>query len=343
MTVVSVKTRPHVTVVVLNWNGLEHLKVCLPSLGAQTYSNFTAVVVDNGSTDGSQDFVRLAFPDLRLVELGENRGFSGGNNVVLAELASPYYALLNNDTEVSAQWLEALVNALETRPDCGAAASRMMSYDNRQIIDNCGFTVSVAGTTYELGRSEPFGPRYACAREVFGACAGACLYRTSMLKEVGLFDESFFVIYEDVDLSFRMQRSGWRAVYVPEAVVYHKLHGSMRSLRAHQVYYSQRNVELLWVKNMPAALVLRYGHLRILYSIGSLLYFTFAGALGPYFRAKFDALRGLRAVLRLRRAERARSRIPVRQFASRLEKRVLGPKVKKWLRVREERRVFRLS
>ena|SRR2546426_12811865 len=87
MTVVPLPAQPHVTVVVLNWNGLEHLKVCLPSLRAQTYCHFSGVVVDNGSTDGSREFVRAGFPELRLVELRENRGFSGGNNVVGAAMA----------------------------------------------------------------------------------------------------------------------------------------------------------------------------------------------------------------------------------------------------------------
>src|SRR5439155_20790022 len=110
-----------VTVVVLNWNGRSHLETCLPALQSQTYSAFTPVVVDNGSTDESVAFARQAFPRLRIVELGANRGFSAGNNVVLQEMASPYYALLNNDTEVTPRWLEALVAALEARPSYGAA------------------------------------------------------------------------------------------------------------------------------------------------------------------------------------------------------------------------------
>src|SRR5438105_1006075 len=102
---------------------MAHLQVCLSSLQRQTYRHFTTVVVDNASIDGSQKFVRTDFPDVRLVELQENRGFAGGNNVILSELQTPYYALLNNDTEASENWLAELVRTLEVRSDCGAAAS----------------------------------------------------------------------------------------------------------------------------------------------------------------------------------------------------------------------------
>ena len=231
-----------VHIIIVNWNGREFLEDCLQSLRAQTYRSFSVTLVDNGSTDDSPAFVSVRFPEVRLIALRENLGFAAANNRALADVTAPYAALLNNDATADPGWLKALVEALEEAKEAGFAASRMLSFDRPDVIDRCGDGYSRAGAALLRGRGEPAG-RHSRRERVFGACAGAALYRTSMLKDIGFFDEDFFLLYEDVDLSFRAQLKGYQCLYVPEAVVYHRGSASLVHDSPVSVYYGHRNLE----------------------------------------------------------------------------------------------------
>lgn len=319
-----------VTVVVPNWNGLAHVRACFDGLRRQGYKNFVTVAVDNGSTDGSAELIAKEYPEVRLVRLPRNTGFAAAMNRVLAELATPYYAMLNNDTEAEPGWLGALVQALEDDPRYGAATSRMMQFVDREVIDNCGVAVTTIGTAFDIGRGEHAVDKYMTPREVFCACAGAALFRSELLRDVGLFDESFFAGYEDVDLGFRARRLGWRTLYVPNAVVYHKIHATLATIPQHTAYLAQRNVEWVWLKNMPGILMLRYLPIRLLYEFGAIVYFARAGKLRAFLRAKWDVLSSLSETLRARRREQQRSRVSVRELGAMLDRRAVSQRLPKF-------------
>ena len=289
-----------VHIVVVNWNGREFLGDCLQSLRAQTYRPFSMTLVDNGSTDGSPTFVSDRFPEVRLIALKENLGFAAANNRALGDLKTPYVALLNNDAVADPGWLEALVGALEAAEGAGFAASRMLAFDRPEVIDRCGDGYSRSGAALLRGRGES-ADRHSRREWVFGACAGAALYRTSMLKDIGCFDEGFFLLYEDVDLSFRAQLKGYKCLYVPEAVVYHRGSASLVHDSPVSVYYGHRNLEWVYIQNMPARLIARTILPHLLYNIAALGYFVLRGRGGDYLRAKRDALKGLREALQKRR------------------------------------------
>ena len=211
---------PAVSVVIINWNGKEYLACCLASLEAQTYRDFEIIIVDNGSTDGSVAFIRERFPEVRLICNEHNLGFARANNQGIAIARGRYVAILNNDTQVEPQWLEALVHAAETHPEIGAFASLVLFNDKRDTVDSAGLTVSVLGHGIQNLLGEGIA-QVSGAREVFGVSATAALFRRALLQDVGVFDEDYFIYYEDVDLAWRARLRGWRSLLVPQAVVYH--------------------------------------------------------------------------------------------------------------------------
>ncbi|MBI2374139.1 MAG: glycosyltransferase family 2 protein [Deltaproteobacteria bacterium] len=244
------------TVVVLNWNGKDLLEECLGSLRAQTDRDFEVMVVDNGSTDGSVEFVRTRFPEARVLALSENHGFAKGNNFGMREVSSERIALLNNDTRTDPKWLEELNRALDAHPEVGFCASKILNYFEPDVIDTAGDEIGVA-MGLKRGHGEKDGPQFSVARYVFGACAGAAIYRKRMLDQIGLFDESFVTNFEDVDLSFRAQLAGWRCFFVPTAIIYHKVGETKRRANWKQLP-SYRNSKVTWLKNAPLPLLAKY-------------------------------------------------------------------------------------
>jgi len=296
------RLHPEISVIVVNWNGKRFLNACLSSLRRQTFSDFEVIVVDNGSEDGSAEYVRERFPEAKLIALGENRGFTGANIAGWKEANGKLMALLNNDTEVHPRWLEEIHKASVAFPNAGSFACKMLYFDKRDRIDNCGFAATKVGTTDDIGRGQRDGPAWMEPRLVFGACGGAVVYRRSMLEDVGFFDDDFFMTFEDVDLSFRAQLRGYACRFVPNAVVYHRYRATMNKFPARQVYFSQRNIELVYLKNMPLGLLLRSLPLRLLYEGGAAVYFFKIGAGKAFLTAKMDVFRQLPSVLRKRSA-----------------------------------------
>jgi GT2 family glycosyltransferase len=236
-----------------------------------------------------------------LVALAENRGFAGGNIAGYEQASGKLIVLLNNDTEADPAWLEEIHKSSILHPLSGSFASKMMYFDARNRIENCGFDLGIFGATLELGRDELDGSNWNTSREVFGACGGAVAYRRSMLDRIGFLDPDFFMVYEDVDLSFRAQLHGYTCIYVPTAVVFHRYRASLGSGSARQVFYSQRNIEFVYLKNMPLGLILRSLPLRLIYEFGAALQAAGQGNLGPFVRSKLYAIRHLPKVWRKRR------------------------------------------
>jgi len=282
-----------VTIIIVNWNGCPLLADCIDGIQKQTFRQFDTIVVDNGSKDDSVAFVSSTYPEVKLVSLKSNLGFARANNIAIQNSRSKYVALINNDAYAEPDWLENLVCALENNPEAGFAASKMVYADNPAIIDRAGDGYSVAGAGILRGRGED-ATHYNKLERIFGACAGAALYRKDMLDEIGLFDEDFFLLYEDVDLSFRAQLKGYRCLYVPDAVVYHMATKSIGYDSEKSVYYGHRNLEWTYIQNMPKKLIFRTIGPHFLYIIFAFIFFLLIGHGRTYLKAKKDALKGLK-------------------------------------------------
>ena len=322
---------PEISVIVLNWNGKHFLRDCLDSLRRQTCQDFETILVDNGSSDGSVDYVRDNFPEVNILALPDNRGFTGGNIAGYERSSGTLIVLLNNDTEAHPSWLKEIQNACKEHPDAGSFASKMMYFDQRDRVENCGFELGIEGATIDLGRDESDGPDWCQPRHVFGGCGGAVAYRREMLQDVGFLDNDFFMTYEDVDLSFRAQLRGFSCVYVPEAIVYHRYRATNNNMPDRQVFYSQRNIDFVWVKNMPIGLMLRSIPFRILYEVGAAVYFTKRGAGIAFLKSKMDVLRHLPSLLRKRWVIQGRKTVNNAQIGRKLQFSVFGTKWRKLL------------
>lgn len=292
-----------VSVIIVTYNSSPTIENCLNFLNTQTLKDFEVILVDNGSRDHTIEIVeslksKLNYP-LSLVPLGENKGFAGGNNHALGYASGQYIAVLNPDAFAEALWLEKLLDAMEAYPKAGIGASKMIVHGSN-TIDSAGVGMSAAHKGFNRGEGTD-GGRYGSTEYVFGACGGAAIYRKELLDEIGFFDEDFFLIHEDVDLSFRAQLAGWKVLYVPSAKVQHKVSASIKKLSDIQVYFTIRNSDLMRIKNVPFPLFLRY---FLAYFVGVFMeFFYFAvrhNRLTVYLKAKMDVLRFLPVMLKKR-------------------------------------------
>jgi hypothetical protein len=296
-----------VSVIVINYNREDLTANCINALGDQSFRDFEIILVDNGSADNSLKIIReflgknhLTQP-LRIISLQANSGFTGGNLAGFAQAQGEYIALLNNDAEPDRGWLGALVGAMEGNPYVGIAAAKMIVYGT-DIIDSAGdgFAMNLKGFKRGEGSDKE---QYNSEGPVFGACAGAALYRRTMLEEVGFFDQDFFLIHEDTDLNFRARLRGWEVRYVPDAIVYHKVRSTIGHMSDDAVYYTLRNSELVRLKNIPFMVFLRCFPEFLAGEIADFFYFAVMhGKLKPYLRAKIDVLRSLKKTLLKRNA-----------------------------------------
>jgi GT2 family glycosyltransferase len=297
-------------VVVPNWNGKRFLSSCLGSLREQSFKDFETVLVDNGSTDGSVEFVRNHFPEIRFVLMGENQGFSAAANAGIKSSTAEYVALLNNDTEVDPGWLEELVRAAENHPEAGFFATKLVDFFERRFLDGAGDALRLSGLPYRLGHGERDRGQFDTPAYVFAACGAAALYRREMLDEIGLFDEDFVSYCEDGDLSFRAQLAGYRCFYVPDAVVYHissASTGGKRSATATRL--GSRNSLSLLVKNLPLSAVPHILPFFVLGQLARLLTAAGSGTLGAHLEGIFEAWHHLPLMLKKRHESQSKKRV----------------------------------
>jgi GT2 family glycosyltransferase len=250
-------TQPLVSVIIVNWNGKHLLGECLDSLVAQTMTGIEIVLVDNGSQDGSADYVQERYSTVRVVRLTENLGYAGGNNAGIRISQGKYIALLNNDTKADPAWLENLLSEAESSSRAiGMWASKILSYDNPDILDNVGLLIYPDGLGRGKGRLEPDNGQYDKPEEALfpSGCAG--LYRADMVAKIGLFDEEFFAYADDVDLGLRARLAGWGCTYVPTAKVYHKYSMSSSAYSPFKAFLVERNRIWVLLKYFPLELIL---------------------------------------------------------------------------------------
>jgi len=311
-----------VTVIIVNWNSGPFLARCLEHLQRQTIRPDRIIVVDNASSDGSAQCTLEAGAELFAMQT--NLGFAAGNNCALAECDSDFVACLNPDAFPAPDWMERLLDAASAFPDVAAFGSRQLNADQPDKLDGIGDVYHISGLVWRL--------RYGCyqnasdmiAREIFSPCAAAALYRRSSLIEIGGFDEDFFCYVEDVDLGFRLRLAGYRAIYVPLAVVHHV--GSASTGGQHSdfsIYHGHRNLVWVYVKNMPGALFWLLLPLHVLLSLVSIIWFAFCGQGGVILRAKRDAVWGLPRMWRKRQVNQNKRVATVRDIWLVLGKQIL--------------------
>jgi hypothetical protein len=305
-----------ISVVVVNYNGKKFLDGCLFALDRQTCQDFEVILVDNGSSDGSAAYVRERYPAVILVETGKNLGFAGGTNAGIRAAHGEFIFTLNNDTIADPHLLEEIVRPMIADSRVGTCGAKMVFPDGR--INSTAICISRSGAAWDRGRGEPDHGQYEVREEVFGACAGAALYRRSMLNEIGLFDEDFFLFMEDVDLAFRAQLSQWKCLYVPTARVMH-FHGGTAGFQSNlSIYYGNRN--LLWyvVKNFPSRTLLLASPWIIGRNCADLPYYLIKGMGLTIVRAKIDMLKGLHRMIKKRTG---------------IQKKVSTDTIEKWIRI----------
>lgn len=241
------------SVIIPTWNGRHHLEACLDSLRQQQFSDFEIIVVDNSSTDETQSFLREYYPEVSLVELEENRGFTGACNAGYAAAEGKIIALLNNDTEADPGWLAAIIEAFETHPEVGIVASKILLFDRRDHFHAAGDFYRIDGIPGNRGVWRQDRGQYDQEEPVFSACGAASAYRRSLIECIGFLDESFYFSCEDIDISWRAHLAGWQVLYVPSAIVYHKLKATGGNTTSS--YYDGRNFLYLIWKNYPTSLL----------------------------------------------------------------------------------------
>lgn len=250
--------RPKVSVIIVSWNARPLLERCLPSVVATEYTDMEIVLADNGSTDDSVEWVQANYPSVRVISIGENLGFCGGNNRAIEQTDSPFVVLLNNDVQVEPDWLEHLVTRAQTDTRIAAVQPKLLQFDDHGRFEYAGASgghIDRLGYPFARGRvffevEEDTG-QYDDAADVFWATGAALLLRREALNRVGLLDEAFEFHMEEIDLCWRLRSAGYRVMVEPQSRVYHIGGGSLPQESPRKTAYNFRNSLLMLYKNLP--------------------------------------------------------------------------------------------
>jgi GT2 family glycosyltransferase len=292
------KDNPLVSILILNWNGKDLLGRCLESLQKTEYSPLEIIVVDNASTDGSQKIVKL-FQQVKLVQNKENLGYAAGNNRGFLHACGKYIVTLNNDIEVSPSWLNDPVRYLEHDEKIGIISCRQMQFKNRELIDVLFSYPSSSLLFRPLGAGKKMDNKLHLKQGfVIGANGASAVYRKKMLDQIGMFDERFFAYHEESDLCMRAFYSGWKCMYAPQSVVYHKGSQSFKQRSRTFYYYHERNRIWFIAKNYPVEFIIRNFFWLIIMELRLIRVIIFKACLPlVYFQARLDAFRQIKKFL----------------------------------------------
>jgi len=308
------------TVAIPTYNGRELLEVVLPSLDAQRFRDFDVVVVDDGSTDGTAEWLAAHWPDVEVV-VQENQGVTAALNACLrAGADTEFVALFNSDVELDPNCLGELVGALRAHPEAGSASPKLLDFERRDVIDGAGDVLRWAGHGHRRGHGERDHGQYDRPQTIFGPCAGAAVFRRCAIEDVGDFDADFHAFFEDVDWALRAQLAGFQCRYVPSARVYHMGSATLGAgLTDFTRYQLWRNAVWLFAKGMPASLLARHAHQLAAGQLVNLAVAVRDRKLGIWLRAWRDALVGLPRMAARRRHIQRERRVTPRELAARLD------------------------
>jgi GT2 family glycosyltransferase len=315
-------SQPKVSIVIPNRDGatprdgVRYLEMVMGTLEEQGFRDFDVVVVDNGSDDDSVTYLRESWPDVKVVELGENRGFPAAVNAGVAAGTGPYVALLNTDIELSPDWLELLVAELERDPGLGFATGKIMRHDDREVIEQVGHDFFVCGRFEPHGLDERDEGQYDEPRATPVVTAAAALYRRKALDEAGGFDEDYFLYCEDGDVCLRMLLLGYSGLYVPKSKAFHVRGGTVGAGMDLPRFFLVRNALITLLKDLPASVLLRALPKIALYHWGQLSAARREGYARRVVQAYASFIRMLPVTLRKRRAVQRSRRVRPGEFAA---------------------------
>lgn len=243
------------SVIIPNWNGKKLLEECLMSLQIQTYKGFEIILVDNNSIDDSINYVEENFPDVRIIKLNKNYGFAKAVNEGVKKSQAEYVVFLNNDTAVDKDWLKNLIRCADSHLDVISVNSKLLNFYNKEIIDGVGIRINEVGQARSIGWQEEDRGQYNKEEYIFGATGGASLFRRVGFMKLGGFDENYFMYSEEVDFAFRAQLQGYKSVYCPKGIVYHKHKATSKKFPAKIEYWQFRNMTQTIIKDFPTPLI----------------------------------------------------------------------------------------
>ena len=295
-----------VSVVIPNWNGRKWLPGCLESLAAQELAPTEVIVVDNGSRDGSTDYLAAEHPTVHVLPLGHNTGFAFAANRGIEHATHELVALINTDVVLAPDWTRRMTAALLADPQVASVACKMVSLEDPGVLYDAGDVLRRDAACDQRGRFTRDDGRFDLPGEVFGACAGAALYRRQAVLGIGGFDERYFAYLEDVDLALRLRLAGWGCRYEP-AVALHAAEGSSGSLSGGHRRFVARNTLILVAKAWP----LRWLPYVLYRQLGWAWHALLEHRLGAHLGALGAAVPLLPGALRRRRALLSRAVLPI--------------------------------
>ncbi len=292
-----------ISVIIPNRDGRDIIGACLDALEAQTLRPDEIIVVDDCSSDGSQDYVEKNYPNVRVVRLDKNVGFAGAVNAGLKESTGEWVALINSDALVEKDWVAEILSAIRLCPWAGSIASRVLAAGPTGVIDSMGIKVDPSGLALLVGRGLP--DKEARPGDklfvVFGPAGSAAVYNRAMIGDVGFMEEDFFCYYEDVDLAFRARWKGWKCVLANKARVVHKHSYTSDKVGVEKRYFLQRNRLRTIVRNWPLHCIMRRLHIIALYDMAGFVLAVKEGNGSQAVRARVDFFKGLKKDLAARR------------------------------------------
>lgn len=308
------------SIVILSYNSREDLEECIPSLMSQTYQDFEIIVVDNASTDGSEEFIRTNYPMIKVVQTGKNLGYPAGNNAGFEVAEGEYIVVVNPDTVADPEWLSELIKPLKSDPTITATTSKILIYSQKDRINTCANTNHHTGLTFCRGLNK-LASEFDDYQPV-GAVSGCSFaIRSDMLKNINGFDPDFFLYQEDADLSWRIRFAGGKIMYVPESVIYHKY---KLSIAPWKEFYLERNRYLILLKNFDSKTLLLLLPSLLITEIMTMGHAVLNGP--KYIKSKllayFWILRNIRVVLEKRHETLSKKEITDREFFGLLDWRI---------------------
>lgn len=299
------------SVIIPNWNGSKLLEDCLSSLRKQTFKDFEIILVDNGSTDDSLEYVKDRFPEAKIIPLQKNFGFAKAINEGVKASSAKYVLFLNNDTSVDKDWVKYLIACADSHPGVISVNSKLLNFYDKELIDGVGILINEVGQARSIGWQEKDKGQYSSEQYIFGATGGASLFRREDFIKIGLFDEKYFMYSEEVDFAFRALVLGYKSIFCPKAVVYHKHKATAKKLPSHIEYWQFRNMTQTIIKDFPAFILFkRWRWLKIiLVHLNTIFYQLKNGFWWPPFLADLWILFHLPRLLNERRKIQSNIRV----------------------------------
>lgn len=315
-----------VSVIIVTFNAENYISECISALSRQSYKPSSVIIVDNNSQDNTRNLL-LDLPQwIKVLPLRCNTGFAAANNIAMSLLRdTSHIVLLNPDTRPDQYWLEKLVSQLSVYPRGDSFTSLLLDLHNPELIDGAGDVYHVSGLYWRRLHGAPAQNFSDQCSEVFSCCGAAALYDLDTIKQLGGFNEAYFCYSEDIDLGFRLRSRGHRAWLISDSVVYHAGSGITGKHSEFSLYYGHRNLVWTYVVNMPGWYLWKYLPQHLLSAIISILYFLFKGKALVIMRAKLDALKGIKTMLKLRHVEEQERIVPPQALIAAMQNGLLAP------------------